>query len=248
MNPTLEEIDRLKALMEANRRRTPKDGDAELPSPAKPKPVEPAEPVGGKPRKCLPADYVPSEAELRHFLKDWDELPEYVAHEKALNLIFRQDEAFAANTDIRHVIIKCSALNDFYATNIFSIYPVAENILKIKDFDARLRAGDDSLVDEIATVEGRRNYSFATKYCSHHQPLLYPIYDLYVDRVLTELRRRNPEAFRFRKHEELKDYATFRGAIDDVRLAYGLQAYSYKDIDRYLWQLGKLYYNQYTNK
>lgn len=27
-------------------------------------------------------------------------------------------------------------------------------------------------------------YSFASKYCSHHNPLDYPIYDIYVDEVL----------------------------------------------------------------
>ncbi|MDE5836281.1 MAG: hypothetical protein K2H50_04675, partial [Paramuribaculum sp.] len=106
--------------------------------------------------------------------------------------------------------------------------------------------GDDMLVEEIALVDGRRNYSFATKYCSHHQPLLYPIFDRYVCDVLTELRRRNPGAFRFRNKKELTVYPTFRRAIDDFRQAYRLDNYSYKDIDRYLWLLGKDFYNPYV--
>lgn len=195
--------------------------------------------------KGLPREYVPSETELKSYLERWDILQDYVEHEKALHIIFREDPRFAANTDIRFVIIKCSALNDFYATNIYKIAPVARNIVAIKDFDARLTKGDDTLVDEIAYVDGRRNYSFATKYCSHHQPDRYPIYDRYVEDVLTVLRQRNPRAFRFKNRGELKVYSTFRSAIDDFRKAYGLEVYTYKDIDRYLWQLGKDYYNPY---
>lgn len=197
-------------------------------------------------RKGLPEGYMPSEAELRRYLKLWDGLSDYVAHEAALGLIFRDDPEFKANTDLRVVIIKCSALNDFYATNIYKTAPVARKIVSIRDFDARLARADDALVEEVANVEGRRNYSFATKYCSHHRPDLYPIYDRYVADVLVELRRRDRRAFHFSNRSSLKEsYPTFRQAIDDFRKAYGLQRYSYKDIDRYLWQLGKDYYNPY---
>lgn len=195
--------------------------------------------------KGLPKEYIPSETELKSYLKRWNTLQDYVEHEKALHMIFREDPRFAPNTDIRFVIIKCSALNDFYATNIYKIAPVARKIVAIKDFDIRLGKGDNRLVDEIADVDRRRNYSFATKYCSHHRPDLYPIYDRYVANVLATLRQRNPKAFRFKNRDELKDYLTFRFAIDDFRKAYGLGAFSYKDIDRYLWQLGKDYYNPY---
>ncbi|UTW70364.1 hypothetical protein KHA80_07545 [Anaerobacillus sp. HL2] len=40
--------------------------------------------------------------------------------------------------------------------------------------------------------EKKKNfYSFATKYCSHHNPLDYPIYDSYVDEVLRHFRNRD---------------------------------------------------------
>lgn len=202
--------------------------------------------AGKSKSKGLPASYVPSEAELQKYLRLWDNLSDYVDHEKALGLIFRDDPEFRVNTDLRVVIIKCSALNDFYATNIYKTAPVARKIVAIRDIDARLAQGDDALVEEIANVDGRRNYSFATKYCSHHRPDRYPIYDRYVADVLVELRRRNRQAFHFRNRNSLKEsYPVFRQAIDDFRKAYGLQGYSYKDVDRYLWQLGKDYYNPY---
>jgi hypothetical protein len=33
-------------------------------------------------------------------------------------------------------------------------------------------------------------YSFATKYCSHHKPEMYPIYDSYVDKMLGYFKKR----------------------------------------------------------
>ena len=202
-----------------------------------------------KPGKAgLPDDYVPTVAELKGYLQKWDTLNVYVEHEAALEMLFRDDPVFRLNKDLRHIIVKCAVLNDFYATNIFQIEPVARNIASIKDIDSRLAAGDRSLVGEIAKAKDatRSNYSFATKYCSHHYPELFPIYDRYVADVLMFLHRKFPKLVKFKNRDSLKDYETFVGAIEDVRQAFGLQDYNYKDIDRYLWQLGKAYYNPYT--
>lgn len=197
-------------------------------------------------RKDLPEGYVPSVHELQAYLAEWDALDDYVAHEGALRMIFRELPEFGRNTDLRHVIVKCSALNDFYATNIYLIADVARKIVSIADFDERLDRRDDTLVDEIAEVDGRRNYSFATKYLSHHRPELYPIFDRYVEDVLVSLRRRHPGAYAFGSRKELRSYPAFRRAIDDTARAFGLEGYSYKDLDRYLWQLGKRYFNPYA--
>ena len=35
------------------------------------------------------------------------------------------------NKQIEDILIKCSTLNDFYSTNIFSIFPVAKHILQL---------------------------------------------------------------------------------------------------------------------
>jgi hypothetical protein len=61
------------------------------------------------------------------------------------------------------------------------------------DIDARLHTGDATLVGDIAQVtmdsgKIKNFYSFATKYCSHHMPLEYPIYDSYVDLLLRYFR------------------------------------------------------------
>ena len=94
---------------------------------------------------------------------------------------------FNSNDNLQNILIKCSVLNDFYSTNIFKIYPVVKHILSL-NVDKRLEANDVTLVDDIAKVTigdlEKNFYSFASKYCNHHKPLEYPIYDSYVERVL----------------------------------------------------------------
>ena len=206
----------------------------------------------------FPNPYVPSVEEMKKYHSYWnsDNNGEYIEHEKALNWLFIDNPETKGNTYMKAVIIKCSVLNDFYATNIFKVFPVAKKILSIKDIDNRLKRGDYSLVNEIAKVEDEKtdetketkvrfNYSFATKYCSHHQPKLFPIYDRYVADVLCALKKQYPNVFSFKKREELKRYEMFVKAIDEVKANFGLENYNYKDMDRYLWLLGKEYFNPY---
>ena len=44
------------------------------------------------------------------------------------------------------------------------------------------------------------------------------------------------------KNEELKDYARFKELLIQFREFYGLQEYDLKQIDKYIWQLGKDYF------
>ena len=150
------------------------------------------------------------------------------------------------NDNIEDILIKCSSLNDFYSTNIFDIHTVAQHILSLK-IDERLEDGDLSLVDEISHVEvnGKVHtfYSFATKYCSHHNPERYAIYDSYVEKVLISMNSR--DHFMDFKQEELKDYETYMSVVDAFKKRYGLTQYNIKQLDQYLWQLGKWYFNPY---
>ena len=66
----------------------------------------------------------------------------------------------------------------------------AEAIASTPDLVDRLRAGDDSLVPEIATAGGKNNFSFATKFCAYTCVFARDIrsdnYCVY-DRVLAEV-------------------------------------------------------------
>ena len=195
-------------------------------------------------KKDLPQGYIPSVKDAEWFLEYWKNLPSYSNQEKALDKLFMG--ICKRNDNIEDILIKCSSLNDFYSTNIFDIHTVAQHILSLK-IDERLKNGDLSLVDEISHVEvnGKLHtfYSFATKYCSHHNPERYAIYDSYVEKVLLSMNSR--DHFMKFKQEELKVYETYMRVIKAFQQRYGLMQYNIKRLDQYLWQLGKWYFNPY---
>ena len=197
-------------------------------------------------KKDLPKDYIPSVKDAEWFIEYWNELPSYSNQEKALDKLFM--DISKRNDNIEDILIKCSSLNDFYSTNIFDIHTVAQHILSLH-IDERLKDGDLSLVNDIAHVEvnGKDHffYSFATKYCSHHQPEQYAIYDNYVEKVLLSMNSRKHKPFANFKREDLKDYETYMSVIKAFQERFGLMGYNIKRLDQYLWQLGKWYFNQY---
>lgn len=183
----------------------------------------------------------PSKNEVEKYLKRWDSLENYVLQESALDKLFFK--TYPENKDINDILIKASALNDFYSTNIFSIFPVAKHILNL-DIDNRLKNGDEVLVNDISNIiiNGKQKnfYSFATKYCSHHLPTVFPIYDSYVEKVL--LYFQNKDNFANFKKADLKDYKIFKDTLIAFKKIYNIDEYNLKDIDRYIWQLGKEFF------
>ena len=195
------------------------------------------------PREKVVADNVPTPSvdEIEFYLKQWDELENYHLQEDALNKLFF--ELCPENKCMSDILIKVATLNDFYSTNIFSVYPVAKHIRSL-DIDARLKAGDVTLVKDIQKISingvEKNFYSFTTKYCSHHNPLEYPIYDSYAEKVLKHFRDR--DGFSKFSNDDLKDYICFKGAQVDFGKFYDLAQYNLKQIDKYIWQLGKKYF------
>lgn len=183
----------------------------------------------------------PCKEEVQKYLDLWDLLENYVLQERSLYKLFHK--TYPKNKDIDDILIKASSLNDFYSTNIFSIFPVAKHILEL-NIDERLKNGDNSLVNDIAdvTISGVKKhfYSFATKYCSHHNSDDFPIYDDFVKKVL--LYFKSKDRFENFTESDLKDYSKFKNILMSFKKYYDVDNYSLKDIDRYLWQLGKEYF------
>ena len=192
-------------------------------------------------RKTLPNVEHPCPEQVELYLQRWDEQENYKLQENALDKLFF--ETYPINTDINDILIKASSLNDFYSTNIFSIFNVAKHIHGLK-IDSRLASKDLTLVDDIANVviNGKqlRFYSFASKYCSHHMPEIFPIYDSYVEKILKYFKQK--DKFCDFKNEDLKTYHKFIDILNAFQAFYGLEQYNKKDLDRYLWQLGKRYF------
>lgn len=184
---------------------------------------------------------IPCKAEIRKYLNKWKTLENYVLQENSLDKLFFK--TYPKNDDINDILIKASSLNDFYSTNIFSIFSMSKHILDL-NIDSRLKKGDESLVNDIASIEinGKKKnfYSFATKYCSHHDPINFPIYDSYVEKVLVYFNKKHK--FSNFKKSDLKDYSKFKKVLIDFKKFYNVDEYDLKDIDKYLWQLGKEYF------
>jgi len=201
----------------------------------------------------IPAMHIhrPTKQSVAEYLDKWTRLPGYVEQEEALLLLFK--DTFPRNTNLSEVLIKCSTLNDFYGTNIFNVYPIAKHIVTL-NIDSRLADGDPKLVNEISFGHGitarsgkeLHLFSFATKYCSHHNPLDFPIFDSYVEKLLVHFR--NADKFTNFRNEELRNFLVFKQVIINFRIAYQLEDFNLKQIDQYLWQYGKDVFKNNTER
>ena len=184
----------------------------------------------------------PSKEIMEKYLTKWDNLEEhYIWQEKALDKLFHKDYKY--NTDLNEILIKCSCLNDFYSTNIFSVYPVAKKIYQL-NIHKRLQEGDPTLVNDIAHIiinnKEKYFYSFASKYCSYHNNIDFPIYDYFVDKMLIYFQKK--DKFSSFKKDDLKDYPKFKTVLNDYKKYYNINEYNLRDIDKYLWIAGKEYF------
>lgn len=91
------------------------------------------------------------------------------------------------NDNHGHVQLKVAALNSLYGAGVLAVYDVAKHIYQqAREIDAGLRIGEPDIVDRIAkghNVRSRKTgkeihfWSFASKYCSFHNPTSYPLWD-----------------------------------------------------------------------
>lgn len=184
----------------------------------------------------------PSQNEVRRYLKLWDSLENYVLQESSLRKLFTK--TYPSNTDIDDVLIKVCSLNDFYSTNIYSPFIISKHIVSLQ-IDEYLAQNDLNIVNEIANVRVNSKktinfYSFATKYCSHHKPTVYPIYDSFVEKMLMYFKKK--DSFYNFKKVDLKIYSNYKRVLVNFRDYYHLNQFDLKQIDQYLWQAGKKYF------
>ncbi|MBR4612254.1 MAG: hypothetical protein IKO40_06005 [Kiritimatiellae bacterium] len=181
----------------------------------------------------------PSHDEVDEYLKRWNSndydpkkgVGNYYDQEVAISKLFKQ---YPNNTEHWQILLKVTVLNTFYSTSIYDVNAVARHIGQIRDIDSRLINGDENLVEEIQQVTvGRGNnetersfYSFATKYCSHHNPKAFPIYDSFVDEILwffsgRDRRNKSNDRFTtFNTRRSLKEYRTFKKAVREFQQRY----------------------------
>ena len=167
----------------------------------------------------------------------------YDLQEQIIDLIFRKKYAFQ-NTNIEIVKLKTVTLNLYYSTYIRATTKLATGIHQIQNLDARLQNGDITLVDDIASVLSRRNYSFATKYCACHNPKVYPIYDNivaeYLAKVMIKGNLKGYQASSFTAAKNvMQNYMDYVAIYNAFMKQYKLQRLSYREIDWYIWTTRK---------
>lgn len=184
----------------------------------------------------------PSRELVEHYLAAFQQDERYSVADQALLDLFQH---FPHNTRLEDILLKVSALNDLYSTNIYATFQMAHHIQRLT-IDSGIAEASTTIVNQIAdaTFSGKKRkvYSFATKYCSWHDQDAYPIYDWYVEQVLLACHEQD-SFVEFRKRD-LKDYSRYKPILTAFREFYDLTDYSFKRLDKFLWLFGKEHFTR----
>jgi hypothetical protein len=146
--------------------------------------------------------------------------------------------AFPQNVALEEVGVKVKVLNVLYGTQIRAVSIVADHIVRL-GIDPDLKAGEPEVVDRVAKVRLtdtiRNNFSFASKYCSWHNPEAYPIYDSKVEACLWYYKKKDGFAT-FRRDNY--NYREFVRRVNAFQNFYGLTSFNFKQLDKLLYHLG----------
>ena len=162
-------------------------------------------------------------------------LPDYALQEKVLADIFTK---YPNNTTLAEVILKVNLLNAFYSTGILDVDTVARHIVT-QHVDTDIQNGNVAVIDKIARVKHNgkcwNHFSFATKYCSFHQPQKFPIFDSFIAECFSQLSKNNYFQKEFSKNTIRNDYSDFKNFYDEFMTKQPALPQDYKEVDRYLW-------------
>jgi hypothetical protein len=150
-------------------------------------------------------------------------------------------EAFPRNREASHTLLKVIAINRLYSARVRDkdTVALAEHIASRDDLDDLLDRGSPATVPFICDAPTSLQYfSFATKFCSWHNQAAYSMWDGNVDGALWAYKQQHK--FTEYKRAEVGDYERFMGIVAAFRSHYGLNRYSMKDIDKFLWRVGGL--------
>lgn len=164
--------------------------------------------------------------------------------------LYRLLETFQSHTDPASVLLKVIAINRLYSTGIYAIHHVAKMIVQA-DIGQMLRDGKPEAIEKIRRVEfedskgvwqHKNIYSFATKYCTLHNPRDYAMYDELVIRTLGAYQKQQKEEgipfcdpFGW---EDLKNFPVFKAIVVGFRERFGLEDFTLREVDKFLWTLG----------
>ncbi len=145
---------------------------------------------------------------------------------------------FPLNTQAAQVLLKVVTLDQRYSTRIR--YKDMDRLaFHIAHSGVDKHIGKRSLeaVELIWKCEGILDYySFATKFCSWHNPTAFPIYDRNVDECLWAYKMQ--DGFASFRRKDLGEYKELVRVVNDFRDHYGLTRFNYRQLDRFMWSVG----------
>lgn len=166
------------------------------------------------------------------------------------------------NNSLENIIIKVIVLNNRYSAGLNDNKPsektlervktINPNVIqvakKIADFEMRGRFDSCKDISDVAKLINdfqsfpkpySQPYSFITKYCSFRRPDIdIPIVDNYVRALLIVMNEKGGYYGEKITNSLLADYNEFLKVINVFSEEYA-KGYSFKEIDKYLWQYGK---------
>lgn len=165
--------------------------------------------------------------------------------EEAIAQLVRE---FPYNTDPSHVLLKVVVVNDLYGAGLPRKYiePITRHITGLH-IDAAIAEGKAAVVDDIINCAGLKEkyFSFASKFCSWHNPTAYPIYDRNVDECLWHYNGR----YRFVTYNRGNySYVQFVAIVNALRNRFCLKEVTFKKLDKALWHFGDQLLNAKTAK
>ncbi len=174
--------------------------------------------------------------------RNFDNAPWSQLGDKALKEVL---EHFPRNIDASHVLVKVLVLNKLYSTRVLDndVESLARHITGL-GIDKLLEQGALDAVEHIYTCPSleKKYYSFATKFCSWHNPNAYPIYDSYVVKCLWSYMKQEtsakPEPFKAFSLQSLWTYDRFVATVTAFRDRYALNCLTFRQIDKFLWFTG----------
>lgn len=178
-------------------------------------------------------------------LEKYENSKEYEHYREQEEVIVSLFEEHSKNDDLNSVLLKVCVLDGFYSTNLRmqGINDMAKHILKL-NIDNALKQGDPSIVEKIANFANSKGekvflYSFASKYCFHHNNDKYVIFDKFAMDTLLDFQKENKFcSFKFSQNS-LKNYEFLLKVIDELKAFYALDKFNNRQIDHMLWVRGK---------
>lgn len=168
-------------------------------------------------------EFRPSVFEALYFLKEWRANTDLVANKQRLDELFLVQPFELSEQSLSE---KVHLLNDIYGTHTQET--IVTHLSQINNLELRISQGDLSVVDDIQASQQEGAYSFATKFCHHHNPIAYPFFSFTINNTLYKFENRDHF---YGKHYNYNNYSEFYNAMQAFRNHYGLETCSWFYID-----------------